>query len=94
MKFKLVWALVLLLGIVFSSLGFQPVEVIKLAQVSNGILLPVIAIFLFWIVNRSSVMGRHRNSPIQNVLGILVIGISMFLGAKSIYTVFQNFQIG
>ena len=90
-RFKLVWSLVLLLGIIFSSLGFQPVEVIKLAQVSNGILLPVIAVFLFWIVNRRSVMGSHRNTLLQNALGILVIGISIFLGAKSIYTVFQGF---
>lgn len=90
-KFKSVWSLVLFLGIIFSSLGFQPVEVIKLAQVANGILLPVIAVFLFWIVNRTGLMGIHRNNPVQNILGILVIGISIFLGAKSVYTVFQGF---
>ncbi len=89
-KFKMVWAGVLLLGVIFSSLGFRPVEVIKFAQVANGILLPVVAVFLFWIVNRTAVMGRYRNSLLQNVLGLLVLGIAIFLGAKSIYTILEG----
>ena len=89
-KFRLVWASILLLGVIFSSVGFQPVEIIRFAQVANGILLPVIAIFLLWIVNRTSVMGNARNSFNLNVLAFLVIGISIFLGAKSIFTVLQN----
>ena len=90
-RFKMVWAGILFLGMFFSSIGLQPVEIIKFAQVANGLLLPVIAIFLFWIVNKASVMGAHRNSLRQNILGLLVIGISIFLGAKSIYTVLQGF---
>lgn len=90
-KFKMVWAVVLILGMIFSSLGFQPVEIIRFAQVSNGILLPVVAIFLLWIVNRSSVMGNSKNSLLLNILGFLIIGITIFLGARSILTVLQNF---
>ncbi|SDL09020.1 NRAMP (natural resistance-associated macrophage protein) metal ion transporters [Salinimicrobium catena] len=89
-KFKMVWAGVLLLGVFFSSLGLKPVEIIQFAQVANGILLPVVAIFLFWIVNRASVMGEHKNSVLQNVLGTLIIAVTIFLGAKSIYTVLEG----
>jgi Mn2+/Fe2+ NRAMP family transporter len=91
LKFKAVWSAILLLGIFFSSLQLNPIEIIKFAQVANGLLLPVIAIFLFWIVNKTSVLGEYRNTLKQNVLGIIIIGITIFLGAKSIYTVFQNF---
>lgn len=86
-KFKMVWGSILILGVFFSSLGLKPVEIIQFAQVANGILLPVVAIFLFWIVNRSSVMGEFKNSNIQNLLGLVIIAITVFLGAKSIYTV-------
>ena len=86
-KFKSVWASILLLGVFFSSLQLKPIEIIKFAQIANGLLLPIIAIFLFWIVNRASVMGEYRNTLIQNILGVLIIGIAIFLGAKSIYTV-------
>ena len=87
-KFKLVWAGILVLGVFFSSLQLKPIEIIKFAQVANGLLLPIIAVFLFWIVNRASVMGSHKNSLKQNIFGLLIIGITIFLGAKSIYTVF------
>lgn len=89
-KFKTVWASILLLGIIFSSLQLKPIELIQFAQMTNGLLLPVIAIFLFWIVNKTSVMGEYRNSLLQNILGLLIIATTIFLGAKSIYTVLQG----
>ncbi|SDS82783.1 NRAMP (natural resistance-associated macrophage protein) metal ion transporters [Gillisia sp. Hel1_33_143] len=89
-KFKLVWASIILLGVTFSSLKLNPIEIIRFAQIANGLLLPIIAIFLFWIVNRSSVLGRYKNSIVQNILGMIIIIIAIFLGAKSIYTVFQS----
>lgn len=89
-KFKMVWAGILLLGVFFSSLGLKPVEIIQFAQVANGILLPVVAVFLFWVVNRSSIMGEHKNSVIQNLMGLVIIAITVFLGAKSIYTVLET----
>ena len=90
-KFKTVWAVVLILGVFFSSLQINPIEIIRFAQIANGILLPVIAIFLFWVVNKTSVLGKHRNSKLQNVLGILVIALSVFLGIKAILSVLQGF---
>ena len=89
-KFKAVWMTILILGILFSSLGIKPVQIIQFAQIANGLVLPVIAIFLFWIVNQRSVLGEHKNNLLQNIFGILVIGLSIFLGAKSIFSVIQN----
>ena len=56
-RFRLVWAIILLLGVMFSSLGFKPIEIIKFAQVANGTLLPVIAGVLLWIVNKKQFWG-------------------------------------
>lgn len=89
-RFKAVWMSIIILGVFFSSLGIKPVEIIQFAQVANGIVLPIIAIFLLWIVNQESILGKFRNSAFQNIIGILVIALTIFLGAKSIYTVIQN----
>ncbi|PKD16662.1 manganese transporter [Salegentibacter salinarum] len=89
-KFKTAWAVVLILGVFFSSLQINPIEIIRFAQIANGILLPVIAIFLFWVANKASVLGTHRNSKLQNLLGIIVIAIAIFLGVKSIISVVQG----
>ncbi len=88
-KFRSVWMFILILGVLFSSLGLKPIEIIKFAQVANGILLPVIAGFLLWIMNKSSILGKHRNSIIQNILGFVILSITIFLGLKSILKVFN-----
>ena len=88
MRFKIVWMLIIGVGVLFMSLGIKPMEVIQFAQVANGMLLPVIAIFLLWVVNRQKVMQHYRNSLFQNIMGIIIILLSVFLGVKSILTVF------
>ena len=68
-----------------------PIEIIKFAQITNGILLPVIAIFLLWVVNRVSVMGDFKNTKFQNLIGFIIVGLSILLGIKSILKVFGLF---
>ncbi len=85
-KFRIVWMLVLLAGLIFSSLGIKPTLVILFAQVANGLLLPVIALFLLWIMNDEKIMGDYINSKWINVLGFLTILITMGLGLKGIFS--------
>ncbi|MEM6685266.1 MAG: Nramp family divalent metal transporter [Bacteroidota bacterium] len=87
-RFRLVWAIILILGVLFSSLKFKPVEVITFAQVANGLLLPIVAIFLVWIVNKATVLGQYKNTTFQNILAICIIIITLMLGVKGIYSVF------
>ena len=88
-KFKMVWMIVLVLGIVFSSIGLKSIEIIKFAQVANGLLLPLIAGFLIWIMNQSSLLGSYKNSILQNILSIIILAVTIFLGLKSILNVFN-----
>lgn len=90
-KFRSIWIIILVLGVIFSSTGFKPIEVIKFAQVANGILLPIIAGFLLWVMNRSSVLGKYRNTKFQNILGLIIVLITLVLGIKSIAKVFNLF---
>lgn len=90
-RFRLVWFIILLTGVVSLSFNVRPIEIIKFAQVANGLLLPAIAILLLWIVNKFSVMGTYRNTKWHNLLAILIIGLAILLGAKSIYKVFEVF---
>lgn len=90
-KFKLVWSAVLFSGVFFLSFDIKPIQVIQFAQVANGILLPVMAMLLLWIVNKKTVMGSHKNSLFQNVLGFIIVGFAIFLGIKSILKVIGLF---
>ncbi|ARV08802.1 manganese transporter [Winogradskyella sp. PC-19] len=88
-RFRLVWIFILFLGVLFSSIGFKSIEIIKFAQVANGLLLPVIAGVLLWIMNKSSILGKYKNSSLQNILGFLILTVAVFLGAKTILSVFN-----
>lgn len=90
-KFKAVWMFILFLGVLFSSLGVRPIEIIKFAQISNGLLLPVISAFLLWIMNKKEVLGKYTNNLTQNIFGFIILGLSIFLGLKSIWKVLESF---
>ena len=87
-RFRMVWIFILLLGVLSSTLGFKSIEIIKFAQITNGILLPIIAIFLLWVMNKSRILGQYVNTAKQNVMGGLVVLFALFLGIKSMAKVF------
>ncbi|WP_158978107.1 Nramp family divalent metal transporter [Cellulophaga sp. L1A9] len=87
-RFKAVWMSIIIIGLSFLIFGIKPIEIIKFAQIANGILLPVIAIFLLWVVNKKQVLGAYRNTVFQNILGILIVVLTVILGVKSILKVF------
>lgn len=86
-RFKSTWAFVLLCGVIFLSFDIKPIQVIQFAQVANGVLLPVMALLLLWVVNKKAVMGENRNTVLQNVLGMAIVAFAIFLGTKSILKV-------
>lgn len=87
-KFRAVWIGILIIGVVLSSIGIKPIEIITFAQVANGLLLPIIAVFLLWIANRESVLGSFKNTWLQNVISVVIVVTTIVLGAKSLYNVF------
>lgn len=87
-RFRMVWMFVLIIGIAFSLVGFKPLMVILFAQIANGILLPVIAAFLLWVMNDKGLLGDYSNKAVRNGLGIIILVIALALGLKSIFTVF------
>lgn len=88
-SFRAVWMTILILGVIFSSVGIKPIEIIKFAQIANGLLLPIITAILLWIMNKKQVLGSFVNSKVQNILGILILIITIFLGLKAILNVFN-----
>ena len=87
-RFKLVWFAVIIVGVLFASLGIKPLVAILFAQATNGLLLPIIALYLLWTMNSKPLLGQHRNGPIANVFGIAIVSIVTFLGMNKLYSLF------
>lgn len=88
-RFKSVWMGILFVGVLFSMFGINPVQVIQFAQVANGILLPLVAIFLLYLVNKKSLLGDYINSTTQNVFGLVVILVAILISFRSLNSVFD-----
>ncbi|ADD45968.1 Nramp family divalent metal transporter [Stackebrandtia nassauensis] len=84
-RFRGVWVAVLVIGAVLAvAVGESPVPAIIFAQTTNGLLLPIIAVFLLVVVNRKQVMGEHRNSLARNLAGGTVVLVATGLGVFNI----------
>ncbi len=86
-KFRIVWMFVLIIGIVFSGIGLKPISAIIFAQAANGILLPIIAIFLLYVMNNKKRLDQYVNKGITNLLGSIVVLVAIGLGLRSILKV-------
>lgn len=75
---------ILLLGIIFSSFGIKPVTLITLAQLANGVLLPVISAWLLWAASQKSLLGSNSLTTKAILFGIVIWLITLILGLKSI----------
>jgi manganese transport protein len=80
-RFRAVWGGVVLVGVALAAaFGTSPAETILAAQIANGILLPVIAGYLLFAVNRPSVMREHANGIVGNIFGVACVGVATAFG--------------
>lgn len=86
--FRAIGLSVIAVGVGLSTIGFKPLAIIISAQFANGLLLPIIAGFLLFSMNRKELLGRHINGWRSNILGALVMLISSILGVWSITKLF------
>lgn len=86
-KFEAIWTTVILIGVIFSAIGLKPLSAIIFAQAANGILLPIIAIFLLYAMNNKKRLGKYINTPVSNVLGVIVVLVACGLGVRGILKV-------
>ncbi|MEP5567605.1 MAG: Nramp family divalent metal transporter [Halioglobus sp.] len=87
-RFRMVWFLVLASGTFFAVIGTSPLAAILFAQAANGLLLPVCAVFLLLVMNRSQQLGDYRNGIASNALGAFVVLVTLGLGGLKLLKVF------
>lgn len=83
---RLRWTMVAIaaVGTAVASLGIKPVEIILLAQVANGLLLPLVAAFLVWVVQSPVMMGKYAISGFHRVLTWTILLICLGFGIRLI----------
>ena len=83
-KFRAIWIIILIIGVLVSMVKINPIEIIKFAQFSNSLLLPIIAIILLWLINNKNIISNKYSYRYQNILGFFIVIISLILGTKGL----------
>ncbi|QKZ14207.1 Nramp family divalent metal transporter [Spirosoma sp. KUDC1026] len=84
--YKSVWLVVMGIGLTFGLLNVKPVPVIVLAQAANGLLLPLVTVFLLIAVNNRALLpAEYQNRFWQNAILVLIVGVTAFLGLRNLW---------
>jgi Mn2+/Fe2+ NRAMP family transporter len=84
-RFRAVWIAVLAVGVGFGLAGLRPIPAILLAQALNGVLLPLVAVFLLLTVNDRRLMGDGGvNGAPANLLLAAVVASTVVLGVTNL----------
>lgn len=84
-KIRIVWMLVLLTGFAFGISGVRPIPVILAVQALNGLILPLITMYLIIIVNDESIVpkGFAHGSRYNIILMVILLAVSL-IGVSNI----------
>jgi manganese transport protein len=86
--FRAVWLTIIVCGVAVAALGFKPLPAILFAQATNGLLLPIIAIFLLVVMNKSKALGEFKNTLWSNLAGVIVVSVVVGLGLYKLTSLF------
>ena len=82
------WVIIIsiLVGIAMNFLNINPMKGLIYAAVLNGIVAPIILIFIVRISSSKKIMGEYKNNFITKLLGWI---ITIFMGATALATIYS-----
>jgi len=89
-RFKWTGIIVVLFGILVNTLGIEPMVILLIAQGLNGVILPIVAIYLIYVTSKKELMGEYSNGLWMKILGGIVALATVLIGLNAISGVFQQ----
>ena len=86
-RLRAVWVTIIAIGVLVALTGVQPVSAILTAQAANGLLLPIVAAFLLYVMNDRASLGDASNGLAANLAGGLVVAVTLVLGGRAVWGV-------
>ncbi len=77
--FGIYLTLILLGSLLILIPGISLIQLILVTQQIAGILVPVILVFMIFIVNDQAIMGEYKNTPLQNGISWITVVFIIFL---------------
>lgn len=78
----------ILVGILTNFIGLHPIKALIYSAITNGIIAPIIIIFIVHISGNHKIMGHYKNSRISNIIGWIT---TIFMGITAIAAIYSLF---
>jgi len=61
------------------------IAIMYVSQVINGLVLPVVLLFMVWLINDQAVMREHTNGIVMNIVSWVTVVVLVVLSASTIF---------
>ncbi len=75
-------------GILLNFVGIDPIKALIYAAIANGIIAPIILVFIVHISGSQKVMGHYKNSTLINTIGWIITILMGVTALAAIYSLF------
>ena len=83
--YRATWIVVLGIGFIFGIADIKPIPIIVAAQALNGLLLPLIAILIIFLINDPRIMPATKlNNSFSNLLLLTILTVILVLGFNNV----------
>lgn len=86
--FYMVIIVSMVIGLGLNFIGLDPFRALIYSAVANGVVAPVVLLFIVLISSNKKIMGEWKNKPHTTVIGWAVIALMTVAGAAGIYALF------
>ncbi|MFA6392851.1 MAG: Nramp family divalent metal transporter [Candidatus Paceibacterota bacterium] len=86
--FYAIIAISIIIGIILNFIGIDPIKALIYSAIANGIVAPVILVFIVKISSSHKIMGEYKNKPITRFLGwaaTILMGITAVAAIISLF---------
>jgi Mn2+/Fe2+ NRAMP family transporter len=78
----------ILVGIAINFIGIDPIKALIYSAIANGIVAPVVLVFIVHISGSKKIMGRYRNSTFISTVGWIITGLMGITAVAAIASMF------
>ena len=86
--FYLIIIFSILLGIFTNFIGLHPIKTLIYSAIVNGIIAPIIIIFIVYISSNHKIMGHYKNSTFKKIIGWLAVFLMSITAIAAIVSLF------
>ncbi len=78
----------MIIGLIMNFVGIDPIKALIYSAILNGIIAPVIIVFIVLLSSNEKIMGEFKNHPLITAVGWTVAAVMVLAGGASIWAMF------